>query len=224
MADDTSGAPADLQFDRVVPQGGPAPASAIHAVVCARCRTPIATEYFDLKGHAICGRCRAAIEAHAQAPSGAGPIVTAGLFGLGAGVAGAAIYYAVIAIAHVEIGIVAILIGYMVGRAVRTGAGGRGGRRYQVLAAALTYASVAIAYAPMVVLGAGRLPAGELVRALGLIAALPVIVVFTSLPLGAISGFIIYIGMQQAWRMTAAPRLAIRGPYRVGAPAASALP
>jgi hypothetical protein len=55
------------------------------------------------------------------------------------------------AIAHLEIGIVAILIGYMVGYAVRKGAGGRGGRRFQILAVALTYASVALAYAPIAV-------------------------------------------------------------------------
>jgi hypothetical protein len=60
-------------------------------------------------------------------------------------------YYAVIAIAHLEIGIVAILIGYMVGYAVRKGARGRGGLRFQVLAVALTYASVALAYTPITV-------------------------------------------------------------------------
>jgi hypothetical protein len=77
--------------------------------------------------------------------------MTAGVFGLGAGIVGAAIYYAVIAIANLEIGIVAILIGYMVGYAVRKGAGGRGGRRFQVLAVALTYLSVALAYTPLAV-------------------------------------------------------------------------
>src|SRR2546427_9516885 len=79
------------------------------------------------------------------------PPTPAGIFGLGAGVIGAIIYYAVMAIAHLEIGIVAILIGYMVGYAVRKGARGRGGRRFQVLAVALTYASVALAYTPIAV-------------------------------------------------------------------------
>src|SRR5258708_3197232 len=72
-------------------------------------------------------------------------------FGFGAGGVGAAIYYGVIAIAPLEIGIVAILIGYMVGYSVRKGADGRGGRRFQVLAAVLTYCSVALAYAPLAV-------------------------------------------------------------------------
>ena len=88
-----------------------------------------------------------------EPPRGAGPFVMALLFGLGAGIAGAIIYYAVIAITNFEIGIVAILIGYMVGYAVRKGAGGRGGRRFQVLAVALTYIAVGLAYTPIAMKG-----------------------------------------------------------------------
>ena len=68
-----------------------------------------------------CARCRDAVEAAAETPRDAGALITAGLFGVGAAVAGAVLYYAVMAIAHLEIGIVAILIGYMVGYAVRKG-------------------------------------------------------------------------------------------------------
>src|SRR4029078_2038462 len=95
--------------------------------------------------------CRQAIEAATETPTEAGPFILAALFGLGAGVVGAAGYYAVIALANLEIGIVAILIGYMVGYAVRKGAGNRGGRRFQVLAVALTYGAVALAYTPIVI-------------------------------------------------------------------------
>ena len=179
------------------------------------------------------------------------PLITAGIFGLGAGVIGAIIYYAVMAIAHLEIGIVAILIGYMVGYAVRKGARGRGGRRFQVLAVALTYASVALAYTPIAVkqaIDANRqktsasttsrnsndVVATDRSRAattkpsaggflLGFvflsafIAALPVLVVVGSFPSGLISAFIIFIGMRQAWRMTAAPPIEVTGPYKLGA-------
>ena len=47
--------------------------------------------------------------------------------------------------------------------------------------------------------------------------ALPVLVVFGSMPGGLISAAIIGFGMQQAWRMTAAPQLTITGPFRVRA-------
>ena len=89
------------------------------------------------------------MELAAETPRGALPLLVAGACGLGAGIVGAIIYYSVIAIAHVEIGIVAILIGYMVGAAVRKGARGGGGRRYQILAVALTYFSVGLAYSPL---------------------------------------------------------------------------
>jgi len=45
--------------------------------------------------------------------------------------------------------------------------------------------------------------------------ALPVLAVIGSLPGGIISAAIIVFGMQQAWRMTGAPRLVITGPYRI---------
>jgi hypothetical protein len=139
----------DLQFDRLVTDSTSAVVPSSPAAVCAACQASIATEYYQVNGTTVCEPCRRAIESHAETPVGIGPLLKAGAFGLGAGLVGAAIYYAVIAIANLEIGIVAILIGYMVGYSVRKGAGGRGGRRFQIVAVALTYASVAFAYAPL---------------------------------------------------------------------------
>lgn len=141
----------DLQFDRVVTEARPSSPPSNLAVTCTACQALVETEYYDVNGNVVCGSCRSAIEAAAETPRGMIPLITAGVFGLGAGIVGAAIYYAVIAITSFEIGIVAILIGYMVGYAVRKGVRGRGGLRFQVLAAALTYAAVGLAYTPIVV-------------------------------------------------------------------------
>jgi len=138
-----------LQFDRATTVPGSAPPGPV--VVCKGCSLTITTQYYDVNGHALCGTCRAAAAAAAETPKGIGAFVKAAGFGAGAGLVGAAIYYAVIAFAHLEIGIVAILIGYMVGYSVRRGANGRGGRRFQVLAAALTYLAVAMAYSPLAI-------------------------------------------------------------------------
>jgi hypothetical protein len=54
---------------------------------------------------------------------------------------------------------------------------------------------------------------------LGFSLALPVLVVFGSLPGGLISALIIGIGMRQAWQMTGVPPLQISGPYRIAAAA-----
>jgi len=257
----TGGEP--LQFDRaVMNSGSDTPPSPV--VVCAGCKLRIQTQYYDVNGVSLCGTCRAAATAAAEMPTGIAPLLKSAALGAGAGVVGAAIYYAVIAIAHLEIGIVAILIGYMVGYSVRKGAGGRGGRRFQVLAAVLTYLAVALAYAPLAIQQAmeekpaqtaatagatgsdaatqaapaqaaaqdatpparprpskGRSALG-LVVLVGLMVALPVLVVIGSLPSGLISAFIIFIGMRQAWKMTAASVMKVLGPYRVGVQQAAA--
>lgn len=235
-----------LQFDQAI--AGSSGASAEKpAVTCAACRAQIETEYFDVNGHSVCGRCRTIAASAAETPRGIVPLATAAAYGLGAGILGAIVYYAVIAIAHLEIGIVAILIGYMVGYAVRAGARGRGALRFQVLAVCLTYGSIALAYTPIAIkeMAAGRKAPGasaasssdaaaadaDLEEAApsagrmllfaaalaGFIAALPILVVVGSFPSGLISALIIFFGMRQAWRMTGPPRMQILGPYRVGA-------
>src|SRR5262245_19899323 len=144
----------ELQFDRVVTQASPVASAGPAAVTCRACENRIETEYYDVNGRAVCRRCRDAAEFAAETPRGIGPLIVAALCGLGAGIVGAVIYFAVIAIAHVEIGVVAILIGYMVGYTVRKGASGRGGLRFQILAVGLTYVSVALAYTPLAIKGA----------------------------------------------------------------------
>jgi hypothetical protein len=243
---DTSALGEALQFDRAISERDEVPPSPV--VVCTACKQTIATQYYDVNGHSLCGTCRAAAAVAVETPKGMMPLLVAAAFGTGAGVVGAAIYYAVIAIAHLEIGIVAILIGYMVGYSVRRGAQGRGGLRFQVLAAVLTYLAVALAYSPLAIQEARRekTPATQATATAsdasrpaptspskvrlflgvavlsGLMLALPVLVVIGSMPSGLISAFIIFIGMRQAWKMTAATVLRVAGPYRVGAPQASA--
>jgi hypothetical protein len=68
------------------------------------------------------------------------------LFGSGAALAGAAIYYAILAATGYSIGLIAILVGYIVGRAVNVGSNGKGGRKYQLLAALLTYFAMSSTY------------------------------------------------------------------------------
>lgn len=242
--------PHDLQFDRVETTTPLSDTAASPAVTCAVCGRSVDREYYHANGKPICDSCRQVVTAAVATPRSVGKLAVAGIFGLGAAIAGAAIYYAVIAIANLEIGIVAILIGYMVGWAVRKGAGGAGGRRFQMLAVVLTYWAVGLAYTPLAFKelskdrkessastltsdSAAKKPpeamsGGEVALAFGgliLFAfALPLFSVFGSMPLGLISALIIFIGLRQAWQMTGKPELVISGPYKVGtgpAPAAS---
>ena len=142
----------ELQFERAITEAAPASTSgaADASAICASCQTAVGTDYYSVNGNSVCRVCRVQLLAVTETPRGAGPLLRAAAFGGVAGVIGAAIYYGVIAITNFEIGIVAILIGYMVGWAVRKGAGERGGRRFQILAIALTYGAVALAYTPLV--------------------------------------------------------------------------
>ena len=143
--------------------------------------------------------------------------------------------------------IVAIAIGFMVGWAVRKGAGGRGGRRFQVLALVLTYWAVGLAYTPLMFKQLAEENAKEKAAAtasaptpadspdesgdgslglavvvlLGFSLALPVLSVISSLPSGLISAAIIAFGMHQAWKMTGVPALQISGPFRIAAGSSS---
>jgi hypothetical protein len=261
--DEKRNASEELQFDRVESRGSGDATAAGADVLCTMCRKSVGTQYFHVNGKHFCESCVGVLTQVTATPRTMGTFIRAGVFGLGAAIAGAAIYYAVIAIANLEIGIVAILIGYMVGYSVRKGAGGRGGRRFQILAVVLTYWSVGLAYTPLAFkqssLGKGekatsssfadsiratsparsstppvtvdddtsKLSGGSAALAVGalfvMVFALPVMSVVGSLPFGLISAFIIFIGLRQAWSMTAAPKLEISGPYRVGtgtAPAA----
>jgi hypothetical protein len=144
-----------LQFDRAVTA---APAS---GVACSNCSRTLTQTYFTLQHKPFCGVCKVKVEQSVAASRSKRMLGKAFAWGLGAAIAGSIIYYAVIALFDLEIGIVAILIGYMVGHAVRKAVKG-GGRRYQILAAVLTYYAVGLAYLPVAIGGFNKPTAAAL--------------------------------------------------------------
>jgi hypothetical protein len=148
--------PERLQFDHAAtpepsePAGdAPGDAPAKPTIPCSRCSKQLSTYYYSIDGETVCAHCKQEAARSGAAQRGGGAFMRACIFGLGAAILGAIIYYGVIAITGFEIGIVAILTGFLVGVGVRFGARGGGGRRYQIVAAALTYLSVGMAYAPL---------------------------------------------------------------------------
>ena len=61
--------------------------------------------------------------------------------------------YAITAVSGYELGLIAIVVGYAVGAAVRWGSNGRGGWRYQTLAMLLTYLAIVSTYVPPMIEG-----------------------------------------------------------------------
>jgi hypothetical protein len=113
----------------------------------------------------------------------------------------------------------------MVGLAVRAGAKGKGGPRYQVLAVFLTYTGVALTYAPEILSGlaagardsdaAPAAPATLVVVVLAFAYAAPFLAGFDNLLGLIIIGFALF----DAWRINR--QVPIQGPFRTAAAAAS---
>jgi len=127
-----------LQFDHVERDGSSS------NLTCAACNQAIATSYYEVNGNVTCQRCRNQIMAGWNRGSPGGRFARALGLGLGAAVVGAGIYFGIAALTGYEFGLVAIVVGVLVGGAVRKGSNGRGGRRYQLLAMFLTYTAVVV--------------------------------------------------------------------------------
>src|SRR3989440_1520380 len=241
VSDQPTGVPpsGNLQFERAER------ASQASGSACAVCKQPITTSYYEINGHVTCQRCRGRIIAERDRGTSSTRFAKALGLGLLAAAGGAGVYYAVAAATGSEYAIVAIVVGLLVGSAVRKGSNRRGGWRYQALAMSLTYSAIVVTYIPQIikavterrasVINEGA-PTADSVRAapkqvgvggvlLGLgalfllAAALPILA-----GIGNIIGlFIIGIALYEAWRLNKAIPLRITGPYQVSAaPAAPA--
>ena len=117
---------------------------------CTLCQQPIAASYYRINGNMACGPCATQATPTLPADSHAA-FSRAILFGIGAAIVGM-IGYALFEIATgIIIGYLAIGVGYLVGKAMKRGSNNRGGRRYQIAAALLTYASVSMAAIPVAI-------------------------------------------------------------------------
>jgi hypothetical protein len=125
-----------VQFDRAE-QAAPASGAS-----CAFCKQPIAATYFEINGQVACPRCRGQIMAAWNRGSPGKRFAKALGLGAAAAALGAGVYFGIEALTGYEFGLVAIVVGLLVGSAVRKGSSGRGGWRYQTLAMFLTYSAV----------------------------------------------------------------------------------
>lgn len=115
---------------------------------CEFCNRTLQGFYYTINDQVSCESCKFGIESDMQPGGGSKRFLKAVLFGFPAAALGAGIYYAVAALSGYEFGLIAILIGFMVGAAVRAGANRRGGWVYQGLAMMLTYLAIASTYIP----------------------------------------------------------------------------
>jgi hypothetical protein len=130
-----------LQFDRAE-RAAPAAPTPSGGASCAFCKQAIASSYYEINGQVTCQRCRGRILAAWNKGSPGTRFAKALGLGAAAAVVGAGVYFGIEALTGYEFGLVAIVVGLLVGSAVRKGSTGRGGWRYQALAMFLTYSAI----------------------------------------------------------------------------------
>jgi hypothetical protein len=128
---------------------------------CAHCQAGIERTYFKANGSVVCPKCRTGLATPSKAGGGMRFWRALGLGAL-AGVVGGAIWFGVAAATGYQLGFIAIVVGLLVGGAVRKGSNARGGWGYQILAMALTYLTIAGASAPLVLQEYDKRAAGQL--------------------------------------------------------------
>jgi hypothetical protein len=226
--------PQDLQFQHAEPIEATA-SSASGAQTCVVCKQPAGDSYYHAQGQVVCPLCAQRIQTGQQAAP-AVSLMRAALYGGAAALGGCLLYALVAIVLHAEIGLIAILVGWMVGKAIRHASYGRGGRPQQILAVALTYFAITTSYIPVILYQAAAHPQrveqqqvqttgarlrvnfGSLALYLLMIAAVAPFMSLTSGFSGLISLFIIFIGLRQAWKLTERREILLMGPYPVETP------
>jgi hypothetical protein len=135
--------PNELQFDRAE-YTAPRPAA-----TCRACGQPLRDVYYEVNGHAFCQECREQLQESLSSGSPLDRFARATLYGSLAGLAGAAIYYGVREATQIEFGLISVVVGLMIGKAVKKGSNARGGWFYQGLAMFLTYTAIVATYVPV---------------------------------------------------------------------------
>jgi hypothetical protein len=135
----------ELQFDQVE-YAQPTPSEP-----CSVCGQPLQAAYYDIQGKPACPGCRDEILKALQGGSAVGRFARATVYGSLAGVAGAVIYYGVREATNINFGLISIVVGLLIGQAVKKGCNGRGGWFYQGLAMFLTYTAIVATYIPPLV-------------------------------------------------------------------------
>lgn len=133
--------PDDLQFDRAAQVGTPS---------CSVCKRALPDQYYVVNGHVVCENCKRGVEAE-WTQGGTGRLGKAIALGVLAMIVCSAGWYLVLKLTGSEFGILAIVVGFVVGGAVRKGSNGRGGWRYQALAIFLTYTAIVSSYVPYMI-------------------------------------------------------------------------
>jgi hypothetical protein len=210
---------------------------------CAACAQPLVGAYFEVNALAMCASCCTTLRARLAAGTRVSRAGRAAAAGFAAALGGSIVYWAILALTGIEFGLMAVVVGFAVGKAVRWGSYARGGWFYQTLAIVLTYLAIVSSYVPLIVAEIrDHPPAAQTQAASGqqeaamqaeaaqepptvaqAIVALLIFVGFIcAIPFLAgvqniIGVVIIGFGLYQAWKMNRRATVVITGPHALAA-------
>jgi predicted lipid-binding transport protein (Tim44 family) len=133
-----------------MPQFGKLEPSAASSNSCKLCKQTITGPYYRAHGNVVCGSCADRVKREQPQDSHAA-FVRGLLFGLVGALLGLVLYASFTIITGFEIGIVSLVVGLIIGKAMIVGSRGIGGRRYQIAAVLLTYGAVSLASIPIAI-------------------------------------------------------------------------
>jgi MFS family permease len=147
------------------------------------------------------------------------------VFGVLAGVAGALLWLAVRKLTGYEIGLIAVVVGFAVGAAVRKGSDDRGGVAYQLLAVFITYCCIVSTYVPEIYAEASKEPGDVPEVALMIFSVIiafiaPVLMGFQNI----IGMLIIAFALWEAWKINKYKKLEFQGPFTIAGAGGGAMP
>jgi hypothetical protein len=133
----------DLHFDHAKDADG-APAGP----QCGLCGAAVAGEYWKLQAKVLCAGCRLGVLAALSKSRSASSFGRAALLGGGTAL-GCGIAYAIfVGITDIQFALITIGIAYLIAKVVRKASAGLSGRKFQILAVALTYVASSLGYFP----------------------------------------------------------------------------
>jgi uncharacterized membrane protein len=181
------------------------------AANCAWCTRGFGDNCFEVQGDRICAICADRVRQASPRDTRA-TFLHSILFGSLAAALTGLVYFALFRIADgAWMAFASIGVGYVIGKAMRSGSGGAGGRRYQVMAAVLTYIAVILA-SSAAILGTADMP----IWAYPFLLFAPIVNLFVGrVSMGALEILFAAIGIRWAWMLMAGAPLRITGPHRL---------